>query len=74
MEQNGLMNKAHNLKTRENKIEQKKQRRRMQNLLEHVKLLHACVSLGNIIAKQRNLIIWSNLASTLHDIDALSVY
>jgi hypothetical protein len=73
MEQNEFINKAHNLKMKEKQSRAKKQRRRMQNLFEHVKLLHACVSLGNIIAKQRNLIIWSNSTITLHDIDALSV-
>ncbi len=53
MEQKELMNKTHNLKMREEQSRAKKQRRRMQNLLEHVKLLHACVSLGNIIAKAK---------------------
>jgi hypothetical protein len=53
MEQNELMNKTHNLKKREKQSRAKKQIRRMQNLLEHVKLLHACVSLGNIIAKAK---------------------
>ncbi len=46
----------------------------MQNLLEHVKLLDTCVSLGNIIAKQRNLTIWSNSTITLHDIDAFKCF
>jgi hypothetical protein len=53
MEQNELMNKTRNLKMREEQSRAKKQRRRMQNLLEHVKLLHACVSFGNIIAKAK---------------------
>jgi hypothetical protein len=61
------------VKIREKQSRAKKQRRRMQILLEHVKLLNTCVSLGNIIAKQRNLTIWSNSTITLHDIDALSV-
>lgn len=39
MEQNEFINKAHNLKMKEKQSRAKKQRRRMQNLLEHVKLL-----------------------------------
>jgi hypothetical protein len=41
--------KTHNLEMRDRA---KKQRRRMQNLVEHVKLLHTCVSLGKSLQRK----------------------